>query len=68
MAMGLVALRSLLPSLSGLIREHAAFFVSNPTLPLSAMPFTPLLPAAKQSAARCSNVPGGFASSPKARG
>lgn len=40
MAMGLIALRGLLPSLSGLIREHAAFYVSNPTLPLSAMPFT----------------------------
>jgi hypothetical protein len=42
MAMGLVALRGLLPSLSGLIREHAALFVSNPTLPLSAMPFAPV--------------------------
>ena len=42
MAMALVALRGLLPSLSGLIREHAAFFVSNPTLPLSAMPFAPV--------------------------
>jgi hypothetical protein len=39
MAMGLVALRGLLPDLSGLIREHAAFFVSNPERPLSAMPF-----------------------------
>jgi hypothetical protein len=39
MAMALVALKGLLPSLSGLIRDHAAFFVSNPTLPLSAMPF-----------------------------
>ena len=39
MAMGLVALRGLLPNLSGMIRDHAAFFVSNPTLPLSAMPF-----------------------------
>jgi hypothetical protein len=42
MAMALVALRGLLPSLSGLIREHAALFVSNPTLPLSAMPFAPV--------------------------
>jgi hypothetical protein len=42
MAMALVALRGLLPNLSGLIRDHAALFVSNPTLPLSAMPFAPL--------------------------
>jgi HAMP domain-containing protein len=42
MAMALVALRGLLPNLSGMIRDHAAFFVSNPTLPLSAMPFAPL--------------------------
>jgi hypothetical protein len=42
MAMAIVALRPLLPNLSGLIRDHAAFFVSNPTLPLSAMPFAPL--------------------------
>jgi hypothetical protein len=42
MAMALIALRGLLPSLSGLIRDHAAFFVSNPTLPLSAMIFSPL--------------------------
>jgi len=42
MAMALVALRGLLPSLSGLIREHAAFFAGNPTLPLSAMPFAPV--------------------------
>jgi hypothetical protein len=42
MAMALVALRGLLPDLSGLIRDHAALFVSNPTLPLSAMPFAPL--------------------------
>jgi hypothetical protein len=41
-AMALVALRGLLPNLSGLIRDHAAFFVSNPALPLSAMPFAPL--------------------------
>jgi hypothetical protein len=39
MAMALVALRGLLPSLSGMIREHAAFFVDNSGLPLSAMPF-----------------------------
>jgi hypothetical protein len=31
----LLALRGLLPSLSGLIRDHAAFFVDNPTLPLT---------------------------------
>jgi hypothetical protein len=42
MAMGLVALHGLLPDLSGLIRDHAAFFVSNPELPLSAMPFAPV--------------------------
>jgi hypothetical protein len=42
MAMALVALRGSLPNLSGLIRDHAAFFVSNPTLPLSAMPFAPV--------------------------
>jgi hypothetical protein len=42
MAMALVALCGVLPGLSGLIREHAAFFVSNPTLPLSAMPFAPV--------------------------
>jgi hypothetical protein len=42
MAMALVALKGLLPNLSGLIRDHAAFFVGNPTLPLSAMPFAPL--------------------------
>jgi hypothetical protein len=42
MAMALVALRGLLPGLSGLIRDHAAFFVGNPTLPLSAMPFAPV--------------------------
>ena len=39
MAMALVALRGLLPGLSGMIRDHAAFFVSNPSLPLSAMVF-----------------------------
>jgi hypothetical protein len=42
MAMALVALRGLLPNLSGLIREHAAFFVSNSSLSLSAMPFAPV--------------------------
>jgi hypothetical protein len=41
MAMALVALNGLLPNLSGLIREHAAFFVGNPELPLSDMPFAP---------------------------
>jgi hypothetical protein len=39
MAMALVVLRGLLPKLSGLIKTHAAFFVSNPDLPLSEMPF-----------------------------
>ncbi|SHH62785.1 hypothetical protein [Bradyrhizobium erythrophlei] len=39
MAMALVALKGLLPNLSGLIRNHAAFFVANPEWPLSAMPF-----------------------------
>ena len=39
MAMALVALRGLLPDLSGLIRDHAALFVSDPGLPLAAMPF-----------------------------
>ena len=42
MAMALVALRGLLPNLTGAIRDDAALFVSNPTLPLSAMPFAPL--------------------------
>jgi hypothetical protein len=42
MAMALVALRGLLPDLSGAIRDDAVYFVSNPTLPLSAMPFAPL--------------------------
>jgi hypothetical protein len=37
-----IALRGLLPSLSGLIREHTAFLVENPTLPLSEMPFAPV--------------------------
>jgi len=41
MAMALVALQGLLPSLSGMIRDNAAFFVSSPTLPLSGMPFAP---------------------------
>ena len=39
MAMALVALRGLLPGLSGLICEHAAFYVDNPTTPLRLMPF-----------------------------
>jgi hypothetical protein len=42
MAVALVSLRGLLPGLSGLIREHAALMVDNPTLPLSAMPFAPV--------------------------
>jgi hypothetical protein len=42
MATALIALRGLLPGLSGLIREHAALFVSDPTLPLSEMPFAPV--------------------------
>jgi hypothetical protein len=42
MAMALVALRGLLPDLSGPIRDDAAYFVNNPTLPLSAMSFAPL--------------------------
>jgi hypothetical protein len=41
MAMALVALKGLSPNLSGLIRDHAAFFVANPELPLSGMPFAP---------------------------
>jgi hypothetical protein len=40
--MAFAALRGLLPGLSGLIREHAALLVNNPTLPLSDMPFTPV--------------------------
>lgn len=39
MAMAHLALNSLLPQLSGVIREHADFFVSNPTLPACRMPF-----------------------------
>jgi hypothetical protein len=39
MAIAAMALKPLLPSLSGVIRDHVAFFVSNPELPLSAMPF-----------------------------
>jgi hypothetical protein len=39
MRIAAAALEALLPNLSGLIREHAAFFVSNRTMPLSAMPF-----------------------------
>jgi hypothetical protein len=42
MAMALVALRGLLPDLSGPIRDDAAHFVGSPTLPLSAMPFAAL--------------------------
>jgi hypothetical protein len=42
MAMALVALRGLLSDLSGAIRDDAVCFVSNPTLPLGAMPFAPL--------------------------
>jgi hypothetical protein len=38
-AMALVALRGLLPSLSGMIHQHARFFVDNPRLPLGGMPF-----------------------------
>jgi hypothetical protein len=34
MAIAAMALKPLLPSLSGLIRDHAAFFVDNPGLPL----------------------------------
>ena len=37
--MVLGSLRGLLPDLSGLIGEHAALMVNNPTLPLSEMPF-----------------------------
>lgn len=39
MKLALVALAPLVPNLSGLIRDHAAFFVANPTLPLGSMPF-----------------------------
>jgi hypothetical protein len=39
MSMALVVLQGLLPNLSGLIKTHAAFFVSNPDLRLSEMPF-----------------------------
>ncbi|MBP1091917.1 hypothetical protein [Bradyrhizobium diazoefficiens] len=39
MAMAHLALRSLLPQLSGVIHEHAEFFVSNPTLAACRMPF-----------------------------
>jgi hypothetical protein len=41
MAMALVALRGLLPDLSGLIRDHAAFFVADPKRPLREMIFSP---------------------------
>jgi hypothetical protein len=36
--MALVALRGLLPNLSGLIREHAVFFIDNDRSPLGNMP------------------------------
>jgi hypothetical protein len=39
MAIAAMALKPLLPSLSGLIRDHAAFFVDNPGLPLRQMMF-----------------------------
>jgi hypothetical protein len=39
MRIAAAALEALLPNLSGLIREHAAFFIANRTTPLSAMPF-----------------------------
>jgi hypothetical protein len=40
MAMALKALSGLLPALpAGVIRDHVAFFVGNPKLPLSEMPF-----------------------------
>lgn len=39
MEIAAVALKLLLPELSGLIREHAQFFVSSPTTPLREMPF-----------------------------
>jgi len=42
MAMAMVALRGLLPDLTGMIRDHAVFFTDNPTAPLSSMPFAPL--------------------------
>jgi hypothetical protein len=42
MEVAFIALRGLLPDLSGLIREHVALMVNNPTLPLSAMPFAPV--------------------------
>jgi hypothetical protein len=42
MVVATVSLRGLLPGLSGLIREHTAFLVDNPMLPLSAMPFAPV--------------------------
>jgi hypothetical protein len=38
--MALTLLEVLTPKLSGLIREHAVFFVANPYAPLSAMPFS----------------------------
>jgi hypothetical protein len=39
MRIAAAALEALVPNLSGLIREHAAFFIANRTTPLSAMPF-----------------------------
>jgi hypothetical protein len=42
MAVALISLRGLLPDLSGLIQEHAALMINNPTLPLSEMPFAPV--------------------------
>jgi hypothetical protein len=39
MAIAAMALKTLLPNLSGLIRNHAAFFVDNPGLPLRQMMF-----------------------------
>jgi hypothetical protein len=39
MAVALVALEALLPSLSGMIRDHAALYVANPIMPFSEMPF-----------------------------
>lgn len=39
MAASLLALRGLLPSLSGMIRDHAAFYVGNPAASLRELPF-----------------------------
>ncbi|MHC2241207.1 hypothetical protein [Bradyrhizobium elkanii] len=38
-AVAFIAIEALLPNLSGLIRDHAAFFVSNPYNPMSDMPW-----------------------------